>query len=184
MHSKASNNPALFEGLQYKDLDGMMKPTVHVDEFASKMGDDADIIVVSFFVRDQQAAKDLMAWFEKGYDFVIDADRSPGEIKPGRYLVYVELRRRNSAPGHVQELLHDLGTLTEFEPKDWMVNYNGSQWPWNEDTFRDRVPLTPDAYRERSEKDLNEVREAAGLPVKRIFKTKPDIRALQDAAGI
>jgi len=33
-----------------------------------------------------------MMWFEKGYDFVVDADRSPGEIKPNRYLVYVELR--------------------------------------------------------------------------------------------
>ena len=40
----------LFEGLQYKDLDGMMKSTMHVDEFAAKMGDDADIIVISFFV--------------------------------------------------------------------------------------------------------------------------------------
>ena len=64
----------LSESLSYKDLEGLMKPTIHVDEFSSKMGDDDDIIVVSFFVRDPQAAKDLMAWFEKGYDFVLDAD--------------------------------------------------------------------------------------------------------------
>jgi len=67
MHNKTSNktyNPSLLlEGLQYKDLDGLMKPTVHVDEFSSKMGDDADIIVLSFFVRDKTAARDLMAWF-------------------------------------------------------------------------------------------------------------------------
>ena len=63
MHNNLSNpfNPAqplLLEGLKYKDLDGMMKSTVHVDEFASKMGDDDDIIVISFFVRDLSAAKD------------------------------------------------------------------------------------------------------------------------------
>ena len=29
----------LFEGLQYTDIDGMMKSTIHVDEFAAKMGD-------------------------------------------------------------------------------------------------------------------------------------------------
>jgi hypothetical protein len=101
------NNRPLFEGLQYRDLEGMMKPTIHVDEFAAKMGDDDDIIVISFFVRDQNAAKDLVNWFEKGYDFVLDADRSPGEIRPGRYLVYVEIRRRSAAPGLVQELLTD-----------------------------------------------------------------------------
>ena len=79
MHNNNSNNQLVFESLEYKDLEGMMKPTIHVDEFTSKMGDDDDIIVVSFFVRDDQAAKDLMQWFEKGYDFVLDADKSPGE---------------------------------------------------------------------------------------------------------
>ncbi len=34
----------LLEGLQYKDLEGIMKSTVHIDEFASKMGDDDDIV--------------------------------------------------------------------------------------------------------------------------------------------
>ena len=50
-----SNLPKLLsEALQYKDLEGMMKSTVHVDEFSAKMGDDEDIIVISFFVRDLQ----------------------------------------------------------------------------------------------------------------------------------
>ena len=101
MHNNLSNpfNPAqplLLEGLKYKDLDGMMKPTVHVDEFASKMGDDDDVIVISFFVRDLGAAKDLVSWFEKGYDFVLDADRSPGEIKPNRYLRIQKLGNRRT----------------------------------------------------------------------------------------
>ena len=105
------NNP-LFESLEFKDMEGLMKPTIHVDEFSSKMGDDDDIVVVSFFVRDAQAAKDLMSWFEKGYDFVLDADCSPGEIKPNRYLVYVEMRRRSTAGANVETLLNDLNTLT------------------------------------------------------------------------
>ena len=112
-----------------------MKPTLHVDEFAAKMGDDDDIIVLSFFVRDLSAAKDLVAWFEKGYDFVLDADRSPGEIKPSRYLVYLEMRRRRSAAQHVQTLLDDLGTLTEFDPEEWRMHYNGKNHDWSEETF-------------------------------------------------
>jgi hypothetical protein len=175
----------LSEALQYKDLEGMMKSTVHVDEFAAKMGDDDDIIVLSFFVRDLQAAKDLVAWFEKGYDFVLDADRSPGEIKPNRYLVYLEIRRRRSAPQHVQTLLDDLSTLTEFEPNQWRMRYNGQNHDWSEEAFAKLVPLTPDAYRAENETDLNDIRSAAGIEPKKIHEKLPDdVKALQSMAGI
>ena len=184
MHNNDSNNP-LFESLEYKDLEGMMKPTIHVDEFSSKMGDDDDIIVVSFFVRDEQAAKDLMNWFEKGYDFVLDADRSPGEIKSNRYLVYVELRRRSTAGANVETLLSDLNTLTEFDVEDWNMHYKGKEVPFSRDEFDQLVPLTPRAYRERYEKDLNEMRAQAGLPTKRIYdESDKALQAIQSAAGI
>jgi hypothetical protein len=185
MHNKPSNNLLLSEGLDFKDLEGLMKPTIHVDEFSSKMGDDDDIIVVSFFVRDPQAAKDLMSWFEKGYDFVIDADKSPGEIKPNRYLVYVEIRRRSTAGAHVETLIDDLGTLTEFEPKDWLMHYRGKEVPFSRDTFDQLVPLSPKEYRRRYDEELNEVRTAAGLQTKRIYeKDDRDLKAIQIAAGI
>jgi len=151
------------------------------------MGDNDDIIVISFFVRDQTAAKDLMSWFEKGYDFVLDADKSPGEIKPGRYLVYIELRRRSSAGAQVQELLSDLNTLTEFEPKDWEMHYRGKMYPYSRDEFDKIVPLTPKAYRKKfdSDEDLNEMRIAAGLhPVVFYEKKDPLLQQLQNAAGI
>jgi hypothetical protein len=176
--------PLVFEGLEYKDMEGLMKPTIFVDEFAAKMGDDDDIIVISFFVRDLQAAKDLMAWFEKGYDFVLDADRSPGEIKPGRYLVYVELRRRSTAPLNINRLLDDLASLTEFDPSDWRMSYKGKESDWSEEAFAEQVPLTPDAYRQRYEGDLNEMRMAAGLPTKAIYEPREDVRSLQAMAGL
>ena len=184
MYNKTSNNQPLSEGLQFKDLEGLVKPTIHVDEFSSKMGDDADILVLSFFVRDKKAAKDLMAWFEKGYDFVLDADMSPGEIKPNRYLVYLEMRRRNAAPRQVQELLDDLSTLTELEPSDWTMTYQGNDQPWDPETFAQTVPLNPKDYVASSEQGLNEMRAAAGLPTKQIHEIKPDVASLQAMAGI
>jgi len=188
MHNNNSqylnNRRPLTESLNYKDLEGMLKNTIHVDEFASKMGEDDDIIVLSFYTRDKQAANDLVHWFEKGYDFVLDADQSPGEIKPNRYLVYLEMRRRNAAPGQVQELLDDLGTLTEYELDDWIMVYKDKETAWSEAEFRRRVPLSPREYRERHEGELNEVRIAAGLDVKRIYETDRDLRALQSAAGL
>ena len=186
MHNKNSNNLPLSESLNFKDLDGLLKPTVHVDEFSSKMGDDDDIIVLSFFLRDPQAAKDLMSWFEKGYDFVLDADRSPGEIKPNRYLVYVEIRRRSTAGAQVEELLDDLNTLTEFEKaSDWTMHYKGKSIPFSRDAFDSTVPLSPRAYRERSDAELNEMRIAAGMPVVTTYDRKdPDLQAIQSAAGL
>jgi len=178
------SKPLLLEGLQYKDLDGMLKPTIHVDEFAAKLGDDDDVIVLSFFVRDRQAARDLMSWFEKGYDFVLDADVSPGEIKPNRYLVYVEIRRRSSAPRLIETLLDDLSTLTEFEPQDWTVHYNNGEFNWDQDEFAKHIALTPDAYRADHEDDLNDVRTAAGIEPKKIHEPGEDVKALQSAAGI
>jgi hypothetical protein len=183
-HQLQPHRQSLLEGLEYKDLEGILKPTVHVDEFSSKMGDDDDIIVLSFFTRDKAAAKDLMNWFEKGYDFVLDADQSPGEIKPNRYLVYVEMRRRRAAPEQINELLEDLGTLTEFDPEDWTMVYKEKTYPWSQEEFARLVPLSPREYRERTERDLNEWRIAAGMPVKATYERDDAIRTIQSAAGI
>ena len=157
---------------------GMIKPTVHIDEFASKMGDDDDIIVISWFVRSEQAARDLVNWFEKGYDWVMDADRSPGEIRPGRYLVYVEMRRRSSAGAWLKTMLDDLSTLTEQEDDAWTMDSQGQT------TFDRLVPRSPKEYRERQQRDLNEIRSAAGIPTRQIYERSRDIQKLQSAAGI
>lgn len=172
------------EALEYRDLAGMIKPTVHIDEFASKMGSDDEIVVVSFYVRDGQAARDLMNWFEKGYDFVLDADRSPGEIRPNRYLVYVELRRRSNVGDHVQTLLDDLQTLCEYEPSDWTMDYQRKQMPWSLDTFNKLVPRTPREYREQQDQELNEVRIAAGIAPHPIYQRDALTASIQHAAGI
>lgn len=182
--SNKPNLPPLFEALEYKDMVGMMKPTIHVDEFASKMGDDDDIIVISFFVRAKEAARDLMNWFEKGYDWVLDADISPGEIKPGRYLVYIEMRRRSTAGGKIAEAIEDLGTLTEYTPEDWSMHYEGKDYPFSVEMFDRLVPLSPKDYRKEKEQDLNEMRSAAGLEPVQIHEREQDIRQLQSAAGI
>jgi hypothetical protein len=188
MHNNHLNNlkSLVSESLDYKEMEGLMKPTVHIDEFSSKMGDDDDIIVVSFFLRDAQAAKDLMSWFEKGYDFVLDADRSPGEIKPNRYLVYVELRRRSTAAANVEQLLDDLNTLTEFkDSSEWTIHYKDEKYPFSVETFEQVVPLSPKAYRDRHEEGLNEMRIAAGLPVTSTYDPEdPVLQSIQSAAGI
>ena len=54
------NNQQLNEGLRPNDLQEMVYPTFEVDTFRSKMGEDHDVCVVSFQVKDRAPAKDLM----------------------------------------------------------------------------------------------------------------------------
>jgi len=175
----------LSENLNYKDLVGMMKPTIHIDEFASKMGEDDEILVASFFVRDRTAGEDIANWFEKGYDFILDADMSPGEIKPSRYLVYIEMKRRSNVGEKLNEILEDFSTLTEYgKSSDWTMHYRGESYPWSVETFNRVVPRTPKDYRREIESDLNEMRHASGIPVKQIYPRERDIKSLQSAAGL
>jgi hypothetical protein len=98
----------------------------------------------------------------------------------------VEIRRRSTAGGHAEQLLDDLNTLTEFESAaDWTMHYRGKDMPFTRDTFDSTVPLTPKAYRDRYERDLNEVRIAAGLPVVSTYNRQDrSLQAIQSAAGI
>jgi hypothetical protein len=174
----------LNEGFGYKDLVGMMKPTIHIDEFSSKMGDDDEIVVASFYVRDKQAGEDLVNWFEKGYDFILDADMSPGEVKPNRYLVYVEMKRRSTTGARIQELIDDFGTLTEYAGDGWTMHYEGKDYDFNVEQYNSLVPDSPASYRERKESKLNEMRVASGIQPKKIYNPDSAMKALQNAAGV
>lgn len=176
----------LNEGFGYQDLKKMLKPEIHIDEFASKMGDDDKISVVSFLVKAQAAAADLVNWFETGYDFVLDADKSPGEIKHNRYVVYVEIERRTSLPKKINEMIEDLQTLTEFEPRDWAVVYGKekTKMPFSVETLSKLIPLSPKEYRERNETDLNSVREAAGIAPVSVYDRDEKMKNMQEQAGI
>lgn len=170
-------------GLEYKCLEGMIKPTIHIDEFASKMGEDDDVLVASFYVTDEQAAKDLVGWFEKGYEFILDADKSPGEIKPNKFLVYVEMKRRSNIGNNLSTMLEDLSTLCELEPKDWVFRYGKEETEFTTENFERVVPTSPKAYRLDKELGLNEVRTRAGLKTKPIYENDSAIKELKARAG-
>jgi hypothetical protein len=62
--------------------------------------------------------------------------------------------------------------------------YEGTDIPFTQEDFERIVPLSPKSYREAHDKDLNEVRVAAGLPIKAFYQQDEDIKAIQSAAGI
>jgi hypothetical protein len=159
----------LNEGLDYQDLVNQVVPEITVDEYAAKMGDDDDVVTLAFIVKGKQVGEDLTDWFERGYDFVLDAQVSDGEITPDRYLVFVELDRRTTVPKRIVELIEDLETLTDLKPKDWTIKVNKNEYNADVEELQSVIILSPSKYREVKETDLNEMRELSGLESKKIY---------------
>ena len=184
-----TNKTILNEGLDYHDLEGQMIPTVTVDEYAAHMGTDSEIVTLAFTIKSEAAGNDLVDWFERGYDFVLDAQVSEGEVKPGQYLVFVEMNRRSSVPKRIIELLDDLETLTAIPVKDWTIIVDEEEHSPEEEVLKQVITISPHDYREEvevEEEELNEMRERAGLEVKVIHADKQDaeIKAFKSMAGL
>lgn len=174
----------LSESLDYLDMKEQVIPILGIDQYESTIGDDADIIVLDFSVRAKLVADDLVKWMEHGYEWVIDADTSPGAVSRNRYLVFVEFNRRNSAPIRIIEILKDLYTLTGIKLSEWQIKIEGKRMPATEENIRRNMPLDAVAYKQKDQGQLNEWRQMAGLKLSKIYESDEEIQQLQRAARI
>lgn len=168
----------LVEGLDYRDLVNQIVPQISIDEYAAKMGSDDDIVTLSFIVKGNQVGDDLVEWFERGYDWILDAQTSEGEISPGKNLVFVELDRRSSVPERIVQMIEDLETLTDLKLKDWKVVIDDEEYKLDPTIIKSKVILSPHLYRQKhgtedKEDDLNEMRNLSGIDSKKKHK-EPD----------
>lgn len=182
-----NNKINLTEGLDYKDMEGQILPVVSVDEYKAKMGKDSDIVTLTFTVKSKQVGEDLVEWFERGYDFVLDAKVSDGEIETGKWLVFVEMNRRSSVPNRIIELLDDLKTLTDLKLTDWEIKVDDESYDADEKILKQVIILNPNEYKNKKENEgeLNEMREIAGISIKsNSFNDDNYIKNLKAMAGM
>jgi len=168
------NTILLKEGLDKGDMVGFLEPHVSIDEYAAKMGPDHDVVTLAFIVKSKMVGEDLVSWFEKGYDFVLDASTSEGELAPGKYVVFVEMERRSRVPERIIQLLNELETLTDMPLSDWVLQIDDTDYPAEEKVIKDNIILNPNLYKTEKEKEteLNEMRHRAGLDTKNIYGAK------------
>jgi hypothetical protein len=180
------NNNYLTEGLDYNDMEGQVFPLVTVDEYVAKMGKDKDIVTLSFTVKSRQAGEDLVDWLERGYDFVLDASLSGGEVEVGKYLVFVEMSRRSKVPNRIIELLKDLKTLTNLKLTDWTIQVNDEDYDADENVLKQVILLNPGEYKldKENEEKLNEMRNLAGLDSKPVYQDSEYLKNLKNMWGI
>jgi hypothetical protein len=163
-----------------------MDPTVTVDEYAAHMGKDSEIVTLAFVTHSEAAGNDLADWFERGYDYVLDAEVSEGEVSPGKYLVFVEMNRRSTVPERIIELITDLETLTDLPLKDWTIIIDDEEYEPDESIIKQKITISPHEYRKdvENEEELNEMREIAGLSTKPIHQQDEYIRKIKSMAGL
>jgi len=201
-NNKMHNSKLLRENLEQNDLKRLVHTELHIDEYKSKMGDDADVCVVSFKVSGKEPSADLVSFIEKGYDYVLDADVSSGEKEGGDYLVFVELERTEKLPEQIIKLMEDLMNLTEQKLSDWRVRYYKSTTDneLTQESLANVIPLSPQAYDEKYgdddeevdatepeqdiTQDLDAMKAAAGVPVTTTAPKNEYTESLRIAAGL
>lgn len=150
------NNQQLNEGLRSMDLKEMVHDIFEVDSFRSKMGEDQDVCVVSFKVKDRSPAKDLMEFIEKGYDFVLDADVSSGEDNKGEYSVFVEISRSPRLAEQIQELTYGVKKLTGLDELKFKYYKQSHVHEATTTNLKDRIPSSVNEYMEFVNKNKTE----------------------------
>ena len=183
---KMSHNK-IVEGLEKNDLKRLVHTELHIDEYKSKMGKDEDVIVLSFKVTGREPAEDLVNFIEKGYDWVLDADVSSGELDDGDFLVFVESDREPQVADNIISMMQDIMNLTDQKLDDWSIQIrsNPNKVPLSADSIQSNVPLTSTSYQSRyGKKELDEMRSAAGITVTTKAPKNDHTQSLRSLAGI
>lgn len=189
----------LRENLEYGDLKRMVHNELHVDEFKSKLGDDKDVCVISFKVAGKEPGLDLVGFIEKGFEWVLDADVSSGEMRDGDYVVFIETERTPELSERIMNMMTSVCNLTGHELEDWRVRYYHSQndFDLEADVLDKLIPNTPEEYKKRygeksdeeipntdNDTDMDKLRTAAGITSKKKAPDNAQTRSLKVAAGI
>jgi hypothetical protein len=175
------------EGLEQNDLARLVHPELHIDEYKSKMGKDEDIVVLSFKVNGREPAEDLVNFIEKGYEWVLDADVSAGELDDGDFLVFVECDREPAAAENIMAMMKDIMNLTSQVLGEWslQIRSNPQKLDLVLDSIKNNVPLSANSYQmQYGKKGLDEMRTAAGVAVTTRAPVNDYTQTLRSLAGI
>lgn len=142
-----SNQP-LNEGLRTDDLKDMIYPVFEIDAFRSKMGEDKDVVVLTFQAKDRYPARDMMEFVERGYPFVLDADVSAGENDKGEYSVFIEIERNSRIAEQVKDLMYGLERLTGISEWTFKYHKNKKSYEATSENLREVIPQSSSMYEE------------------------------------
>lgn len=142
--------------LRANDLKDMMYYVFEVDSYASKMGDDANIVTLSFSLKQKQPADDLVKFIESGYPFVLDADVTAGEQRDGTYKVFVEIERNKNIAQQVTEVLDGVQKLAGNEKLRFRYYKNFKSLDATYENLEETIPKSSEDYGIKKDQTLTD----------------------------
>lgn len=143
-------------GLQKGDLKDLVYNIFEIDSYKSKMGNDKDIVTLSFSTLTKESGEDLVDFIEKGYNFVLDADVTPGEQSDGTYKVFVEMERRNTVANEITDLIGGLRNLCDIDNFKFRYYKSFESKNVDEEMLEQSIPLDAASYEQTvNESNLN-----------------------------
>ncbi len=139
----------LDETLLAGDLQGLISHVFEIDSFKSKIGNDGEMVVLSFTVDQKEPADDLARFLEMGYDYIIDADPTNGPLENGKYKVFVELKRNRYNPKQIFDILDGVSRLTKIENFKFRYYKSFKSIPATMENLTELLPTDQAAYEER-----------------------------------
>jgi len=136
----------LSEALRADDLKNLVKNVFDIDSHKSKIGNDRDIVVLSFTVESKDPAEDLEHFFEMGYQFVMDAEATTGEMDDGKHRVFVEIERNKHIAEQIMELVDGIKKLTGLEDVRFRYHKEFKSQEATLENLKKAIPLDGDAY--------------------------------------
>jgi hypothetical protein len=133
-------------GLMANDLSNTIDKIFEIDSYASKMGDDKNIVTLSFSLTGKEAAKDLSNFLEKGYSFILDSDVTEGEQSDGTYKVFVEMERDSQVSENIFEILDGVKKLSGKDDFKFRYYKGFRSHEATQDKISEMVPTDPDKY--------------------------------------
>ena len=133
-------------GLHANDLQHTIDKVFEIDSYKSKMGDDKNIVTLSFSLTGKEAASDLSNFLEKGYSFILDSDVTAGEQSDGTYKVFVEMERNRDVSDNISEILDGVSKLSGRNDFKFRYYKGFRSHDASLDNLKEMVPEDPDNY--------------------------------------
>jgi hypothetical protein len=109
------------EGMRPNDLEDLILPMITIDEFESKVDENA--VVVGFYVNDKDGANDLNRFIQKSALKILDTDVSPAPDQHGYYLVFVEFLNDSNISENINSLVEEIVPLSGNDK--WQMSMRG-----------------------------------------------------------
>lgn len=126
-------------GLKAGDLTDLVSEIISIDEYESKLDDDA--IVVALFCKFKEPANDLNKFIQKVGKDVIDTDVSPSVTESGDFVVFIEMYRNEHFITDLTYLMKYISELTDNDEWFFTCYKHDKVYELNEENLENTVRL-------------------------------------------